>query len=116
MGKLSTHVLDTANGIPAAGMALELFRCGADREPLLRALTNSDGRTDAPLLAGAAFNPGIYELVFDVDGYFRPRDPALPRPPFLDCVTLRFGIADATGNCHVPLLVSPWSYTSYRGS
>lgn len=116
MGKLSTHVLDTANGIPAAGMALELFRCGADRESLMRALTNSDGRTDAPLLAGAAFTAGIYELVFDIDSYFRPRDPALPRPPFLDCVTLRFGIADATGNCHVPLLVSPWSYTSYRGS
>lgn len=116
MGKLSTHVLNTACGIPAAGMALELFRCGAHRESLLRALTNADGRTDAPLLAGAAFTAGIYELVFEVDGYFRPRDPTLPRPPFLDSVTLRFGIADATGNCHVPLLVSPWSYTSYRGS
>jgi 5-hydroxyisourate hydrolase len=116
MGKLSTHVLDTASGRPAAGMALQLFLCGAQREPLLRTRTNADGRTDAPLLQGQSLSTGVYELVFDVDAYFRARDPSLPLPPFLDRVSLRIGIADADASYHVPLLVSPWSYSTYRGS
>ena len=116
---LSTHVLDTARGIPAAGMRAELFRLapGGGRERVAAFTTNADGRADAPLLAGAEFRRGTYELVFQAGDYFRAAPGvALPDPPFLDEITLRFGIADEGAHYHVPLLVSPWSYATYRGS
>ncbi|MDJ1158522.1 hydroxyisourate hydrolase [Chelatococcus sp. SYSU_G07232] len=117
MGRLSTHVLDTANGRPADGMRLALYRLGGDgRRLIAEAQTNADGRTDAPLLAGEALAPGAYELVFHVADYFRSQGAALADPPFLDVVPVRFGIAEAAGHYHVPLLVSPWSYSTYRGS
>jgi len=116
MAKLSTHVLDTAAGRPAVGLRGSLWRCGAIREPLLAFVTNADGRVDAPLLEGSAMAVGIYELCFEVAAYFERGGHALPTPPFLDVVTLRFGIADAAANYHVPLLLSPWSYSTYRGS
>lgn len=116
MGKLTTHVLDTAAGRPAAGMALELsvLEAGGWRK-LKRLRTNADGRTDEPLLTGS-LAPGQYRLVFDVADYFRAQGAELPEPPFLDRVPLRFGIAEAEANYHVPLLCSPWSYSTYRGS
>lgn len=117
MGHLSTHVLDTMNGCPAAGMAVALHRVGASGAVRLRALTlNADGRADAPLLDAAAMQAGRYRLVFSVAAYFRARGVALPEPPFLDEVAVDFGIADAQAHYHVPLLVSPWSYSTYRGS
>lgn len=117
MGKLTTHVLDAANGKPADGMALRLFRTdAAQRLPLHSASTNADGRLDDPLLEGDALVAGVYELDFEVAAYFRGIGTPLPEPPFLDRVTLRFGIADPTQHYHVPLLVSPWSYSTYRGS
>jgi 5-hydroxyisourate hydrolase len=116
MGKLTTHVLDTYHGTPAAGVAIELTRIGAVRESIARATTNADGRCEAPLLAGEALRPGQYELAFDVEGYFRARGVALPQPPFLSTVVIRIGIADPQANYHVPLLASPWSYSTYRGS
>lgn len=115
MGRLSTHVLDTANGCPAAGMHFSLHKVG-EATPLLRGVTNNDGRCDAPLLSGDSMQPGCYELVFEVAAYFRARGTELPEPPFLDRVPLAFGIADPAGHYHVPLLVSPWSYSTYRGS
>jgi len=117
MGKLTTHVLDTVTGRPAAGMTLELSVLQGDEWlRLKRAQTNADGRTDAPLLEGAALKPGQYRLTFDVAVYFKGQGARLPEPPFLDRVPLRFGISDATANYHVPLLCSPWSYSTYRGS
>jgi 5-hydroxyisourate hydrolase len=116
MGRLSTHVLDTANGKPAAGMAIELFRIGDGRERLVSAVTNADGRTDAPLMTGDAFRAGCYELVFQVGRYFQSMAAKTADPPFLDVVPFRFQIADQDGHYHVPLLVSPWSYSTYRGS
>jgi len=116
MGKLTTHVLDTANGKPAAGLTLTLYRCDDARTALVTTRTNADGRCDQPLLEGATFVPGVYELEFEAAPYFRALGTQLPEPPFLDRITLRFGIADATQNYHVPLLVSPWSYSTYRGS
>lgn len=118
MGRLTTHVLDTASGRPAAGVRLTLRAFGpADEGRLVAdAITNADGRTDAPLLAGEAFQPGRYELVFHVGDYFAAAGVALGDPPFLDQVPIRFGIADRDGHYHVPLLVSPWSYGTYRGS
>jgi 5-hydroxyisourate hydrolase len=117
MGKLSTHVLDTAHGCPAAGMQVRLLRVDGDRTEPLRALTlNDDGRADGPLLEGAALRVGRYRLVFSVAPYFRARGEQLPDPPFVDEVNLDFGIADPAGHYHVPLLVSPWSYGTYRGS
>ncbi len=118
MPRLSTHVLDTAQGRPAAGVALALFRIEADGHRLLlsETQTNQDGRTDRPLLEGDAFVVGRYELVFRVGDYFRGAGQILPEPPFLDLVPLSFGIADPQGHYHVPLLVSPWSYSTYRGS
>jgi 5-hydroxyisourate hydrolase len=112
MGRLSTHVLDTAAGLPAAGVRVVLRRDGA---VLADTRTNADGRTDQPLLEGAAFRPGTYELTFHVGDYFRGRGAALADPPFLDVVPLRFSIAD-DANYHVPLLVSPFGYSTYRGS
>jgi 5-hydroxyisourate hydrolase len=118
MAKLSTHVLDTAQGRPAAGMRYQLFRCGGDRarEMLAEGYTNSDGRTDAPLLSGGTIPVGRYELVFHAGDYFRASGGALPEPAFIDVVPIAFGIADPTGHYHVPLLVSPWAYSTYRGS
>ncbi|MDR3426898.1 MULTISPECIES: hydroxyisourate hydrolase [Silvimonas] len=117
MGKLSVHVLDTAHGLPAAGMRLRLLRMSSTGpQTLFEGHTNADGRVDQPLLAGDTFTAGVYELQFEVAPYFRARQVALPDPPFLDQVTLRFGVADTSANYHVPLLVSPWSYSTYRGS
>ncbi|TAL13898.1 MAG: hydroxyisourate hydrolase [Aquabacterium sp.] len=117
MGKLTTHVLDTMNGCPAAGMQVQLLKLDdAGVVPLKTLLLNGDGRADAPLLEGAALVPGRYRLVFDVAAYFRSRGTALPDPPFLDQVPLDFGIADAASHYHVPLLASPWAYSTYRGS
>lgn len=115
MGKLTTHILDTAAGQPARAMPLELHRITPTPALLKRELSNDDGRC-APLLEGDALRAGIYELRFDVAAYFRQQGATLPEPPFLDVVTLRFGIADAGAHYHVPLLVSPWSYSTYRGS
>jgi 5-hydroxyisourate hydrolase len=116
MGKLTTHVLDTAGGRPAAGVKLELSRLGTTPELLLTATTNRDGRCDSPLLEGPAMVAGEYQLVFHVAAYFREQGVSLPDPPFVSTVVLRFGIADSTAHYHVPLLVSPWSYSTYRGS
>ena len=110
MSQLTIHVLDTA-----AGMRYCLYRVGHD-SALASGTTRADGRADAPLLAGADFRTGVYELHFDVDAYFRTRGVDLPQPPFLDTVTLRFGVADPGAHYHIPLLVSPWSYSTYRGS
>ena len=117
MGKLTTHVLDTANGCPAAGMRVRLYRVAAGVAPALLAdfALNHDGRADQPLLAGDTFRPGTYRLVFGVAAYFRQRGAALADPPFLDEVPLDFGLADEP-HYHVPLLASPWSYSTYRGS
>ena len=117
MGKLTTHVLDTANGCPAAGMAVRLYRIDGDALQLIKQLElNHDGRADQPLLADAALQPGRFRLVFAVHAYFRGLGVTLPEPAFLDEVPLDFGIADASLHYHVPLLVSPWSYSTYRGS
>ena len=117
MGRLTTHVLDTMNGGPAAGMRVRLYRLAGDAPALLRELAlDADGRAGGPLLEGAAFLPGRYRLEFDVAGYFRARGVALPEPPFLDLVPLDFGLADAAAHYHVPLLASPWAYSTYRGS
>ena len=116
---LSTHVLDTMHGTPAAGMAAELHATGGAAGPTLvkRFVLNADGRNpDGPLFDSASLKTGTYRLVFDVAAYFRSRGVALPDPPFLDRVTLDFGIAHADQHYHVPLLVSPWSYSTYRGS
>lgn len=116
-GRLTTHVLDTVQGRPGAGLAIELFRLeGEHRKPLRSVRTNADGRIDAPLLAGPELLPGTYELVFHVAGYFRAQGVTLPATPFLDLVPIRFGIADPAQHYHVPLLISPWSYSTYRGS
>jgi len=120
MGQLTTHVLDTMNGCPAAGMTLTLYRLGADAgalpEQLAQLQLNADGRADGPLLRGEQLTPGRYRLVFEVAAYFRARGVALPQPPFLDTVPLDFGIADTQAHYHVPLLASPWAYSTYRGS
>lgn len=118
MPRLSTHVLDTASGRPAVGVALVLWRLEADgeRTKVVETRTNHDGRTDAPLMVDAAFQIGCYELEFRVGDYFRQQAVSLPEPLFIDIVPLRFGIADPQGHYHVPLLVSPWSYSTYRGS
>lgn len=117
MGKLSTHVLDTAHGRPAADVAIELYRVdGATRRLLLRTSTNADGRCAAPLLEGAALQAGCYELVFAAGDYFAALGVALPEPRFLDRVSIAFGVADTSQNYHVPLVLTPWSYATYRGS
>ena len=116
MGKLTTHVLDTANGTPGQGIAVTLYRLDKGRQEILRTQTNHDGRCDSPLLEGAALQAGTYELVFAAGDYFRSRGQQLPEPLFVDEVVLRFGIANPGAHYHVPLLVSPWSYSTYRGS
>ena len=117
MGHLSTHVLDTANGRPAQGMAFELWRVkpeGAER--ILAAITNKDGRTPGALMEGPTYMPGTYELVFMVGEYFTAMGNPQSDPPFLDVVTLRFTMAEPDGHYHVPMQVTPWGYSTYRGS
>lgn len=114
---LSTHVLDTMHGCPAAGMAVSLYAIQGDQATLVKQLVlNHDGRTDAPLFDSASLRAGTYRLSFEVAGYFRARGVELPEPNFLNVVHLDFGIAHADQHYHVPLLVSPWSYSTYRGS
>ncbi|SMB79047.1 hydroxyisourate hydrolase [Deinococcus hopiensis] len=113
---LSTHVLDTARGRPAQGVPVTLFEIqNGERRPVTQALTNSDGRTDAPLIGRGQLRPGTFELTFEVAAYFEGL-PGAPDVPFLDLVTLRFTVADPSSHYHVPLLISPWSYSTYRGS
>jgi 5-hydroxyisourate hydrolase len=115
MGRLTTHVLDTANGCPGAGIAVRLY-AEDNARPLAEVRTNVDGRCDAPLLEGAAMKPGRYALEFEAGTYFRSRGAKLPDPAFLDVVRITFGIADASAHYHVPLLISPFGYSTYRGS
>ncbi|RWL39480.1 MAG: hydroxyisourate hydrolase [Mesorhizobium sp.] len=115
-GRLTTHVLDTATGRPAKGLSIELFRIeGEARTHLKTVATNDDGRCDAPLLAGAEFRTGEYELVFAAGDYLRGQGIKLPEPAFLDIVPIRFGMAEER-HYHVPLLISPYGYSTYRGS
>ncbi|MEM8546763.1 MAG: hydroxyisourate hydrolase [Pseudomonadota bacterium] len=114
MGRLTTHVLDTSHGIPGRGIAVRVFRVGENRELVAAATTNDDGRCEAPLLGDNDFVTGTYELEFDVAPYFAAYG-AETDTPFLDTVTLRVTLADDS-HYHVPLLVSPWSYSTYRGS
>ena len=115
-GRLTTHVLDTASGRPAAGLKISLYRVsGNSHRKLKDVVTNADGRCDAPLLEGKAFQPGQYELVFFAGDYLRTSGAALPDPPFLDQIPIRFGLAEHA-HYHVPLLVSPYGYSTYRGS
>ena len=117
MGRLSTHVLDTAHGMPASGVEVTLSRLeGASWQQLKRVRTNADGRTDEPLLAGADLATGVYRLEFAIGDHFRRRGMKLAEPLFVDHVVLQVGIADAAAHYHVPLLASPWSYSTYRGS
>ena len=117
MGKLSTHVLDVTQGKPGDGVAIELYAVrGSEKTLLKQAVTNADGRCDAPLLAGDEMAVGCYELVFAAGDYFARQGTVLPEPKFIDRVTIAFGIADVAQNYHVPLVVSPWAYSTYRGS
>lgn len=115
MAKLTTHILDTANGKPAGNVAIRLYTLGARRSQIASMVSNSDGRTDAPLLEGDAFRAGEYELEFDVGTYFSASGAAAGEPPFLNTIVIRFTMRSEQ-NYHVPLLVSPWSYSTYRGS
>ncbi len=117
MAGLTTHVLDTANGVPAAGIEITLTRLeDGNRHVVCTVTTNADGRVDQPLLDATSCTVGRYELCFAAGNYFRARVAELPDPAFVEDVVLRFGIADPTSHYHVPLLVSPWSYSTYRGS
>lgn len=117
MGKLSTHVLDTTTGSPATGMALTLHRIDKDgRELIKTVVTNGDGRTDQPLLSPDEIKVGRYQLTFFVEEYFKHKLVVQDSPAFLDEIPIRFAISDAAANYHVPLLVTPWSYSTYRGS
>lgn len=115
MGRLTTHILDTTHGSPAAGVNIRLFVLGVSRELIASAVTNVDGRTERPLLDDEALRTGTYELEFDIGDYFATRAVSVDDPAFLDTVVIRFSIR-AEENYHVPLLVSPWSYSTYRGS
>jgi 5-hydroxyisourate hydrolase len=116
MARLTTHVLDVAAGIPAGGMRIELHDSSVPPRRLAEVRTNVDGRCDRPLLEGESMRTGRYTLTFHVGEYFRARGVELPDPAFLDEVVVRFGIANADQSYHVPLIVSPWSYSTYRGS
>lgn len=117
MGKLTTHVLDTAHGKPGAGISVALYRCqDGSRSLVASSTTNADGRCPSPLLEGSGLSVGRYELDFAAGDYFAALGVIVPEPRFVDVVTLRFGIADAQAHYHVPLLVSPYSYSTYRGS
>ena len=113
MSGLTTHVLDTTHGKPAAGVALRLKR---GQDVLVATRTNADGRCDSPLLTGGALQPGLYRLEFDIGAYYRGLGATLPDPAFLETVVIEFGVAEAAGHYHVPLLVSPFGYSTYRGS
>lgn len=115
MGRLTTHVLDTALGKPAAGVSVELYRLAGKTERLALVRTNADGRLDAPLLEGEEFSAGVYELRFHAGEYFNKAE-TTPDPAFLDIVPIRFGVARADEHYHVPLLLSPYGYSTYRGS
>lgn len=118
MGKLTTHILDTAHGCPGQGITLRLYRTaksGAGKL-ILTAKTNADGRCDAPLLSGKDFKTGTYRIEFEAGKYFRAKGVKLPKTPFLDTIRIDFGIGDAGAHYHVPLLVSPYGYSTYRGS
>ena len=115
MGRLTTHILDTANGKPAAGVALRLYSLQDGREQCAAAVSNADGRTDSPLLEGDAMRAGSYELEFDIGPYFLTQGNELSDPAFLDTVVIRFALR-SDEHYHVPLLASPWSYSTYRGS
>ena len=116
-GYVTTHVLDAARGCPAAGLEIEVWRIeGEMRRPLGRLRTNADGRTDAPAIGREALEPGVYELAFHAGAYLAATRGASEDPPFLDVVPVRFGIADAGQHYHVPLLLSPFAYSTYRGS
>jgi 5-hydroxyisourate hydrolase len=117
MARLTTHVLDTSRGMAAAGLTIDLHRVdGGGRRPIARATTNADGRTEAALMAAERLEPGVYELTFHAGDYFRRCGLALSTPPFLDEIVVRVGIAEPSGNYHVPLLLSPYGYTTYRGT
>ena len=116
MGRLTTHVLDTAQGKPGASIAVTVYRVDGERRRVATATTNVDGRCDSPLVDGEDFAAGIYEIVFGVGEYFARSGSTLPDPPFVGDVILRFGVAAPDQHYHVPLLVSPWSYSTYRGS
>ncbi len=117
MGKLSTHVLDITQGKPGAGVKVKLFRVEGSTKVLLKTdTTNQDGRCETPFLAGGEVVAGKYELVFAAGDYFAGQGVALPQPRFVDEVVIAFGIADAEANYHVPIVVSPWAYSTYRGS
>jgi len=117
MGKLSTHVLDITQGKPGAGVKVKLFRVEGNNKVLLKTdTTNQDGRCETPLLSGGEVVAGKYELVFAAGDYFAGQGVALPEPRFVDEVVIAFGIADANANYHVPIVVSPWAYSTYRGS
>ncbi len=117
-GRLSTHVLDNHSGKPAAGVPIELVELSAlgEHRMVTRTLTNHDGRTEQPLIGGRPVPIGNYELRFNVASYFASRNVPMSDPPFLDSIPLRFSVADPEGHLHVPLLVTPWSYATYRGS
>lgn len=117
LSRLTTHVLDIAHGRPGRDVQVDLYRIvDNQRSLLLSTITNPDGRCDSPLLEGAAFQAGVYELDFHIGDYFAAQGVALPEPRFIDVVTLRFGVADTSRHYHVPLVASPWSYSTYRGS
>jgi len=115
-GKLSTHVLDLTTGRPASGLRIVLSAVDPPRGVLKSVVTNADGRTDEPLIGSADMAAGTYEIAFHVGDYFAHNSAALPKTPFLDVVPVRFGISDPTASYHVPLLVTPWAYSTYRGS
>ena len=117
MAQLSTHILDTSRGTPAGGVRIDLYLINGDQRTHLKtAVSNADGRTDGPLLAGETIAIGVYELVFQAGEYLKGSGSVLSEPPFLNEVVIRFGIADPLGKYHVPLLLSPYGYSTYRGS
>ncbi len=116
MGRLTTHVLDTAHGLPAAAVDVVLYRVNPELQELARDQTNSDGRLNQPILEGEDLVVGTYQLVFQAGNYFRKQSSDFVEPLFVDEVVLRFGISDADKHYHVPLLVSPFAYSTYRGS
>ncbi|WP_425642144.1 hydroxyisourate hydrolase [Marinomonas gallaica] len=118
MGYLTTHILDNTRGVAASGVIIELYKLAEDgtRNLVSKTISNTDGRCDSPLLEGDAFQAGCYELAFLVGDYFAEKGVELPEPRFLDVVLLRFGVSDEDSHYHVPLLVTPYSYSTYRGS